>query len=75
MLIFKKLTRFLRMHLESWFEQTEQDSIDEIAIITFGQLVIVVRSTIGHYHHRCHYCNYNYVVIDSPIFFAPHSCL
>ena len=43
MLIFKKLTRFLRMHDESWFgpEQTEQNSIDEIAIITFGQLVIV----------------------------------
>jgi len=40
MLIFKKLTRFLRMHEESWFgpEQTEQNSIDEIAIITFGQL-------------------------------------
>src|SRR6218665_1255858 len=31
------------MHEESWFgpEQTEQNSIDEIAIITFGQLVIV----------------------------------
>ena len=46
MLFFKKLTRFLRMHEESWFgpEQTEQNSIDEIAIITFGQLVIVVGS-------------------------------
>jgi len=46
----------LRVHQESWFgpEQTEQNSIDKIAIIMFRQLVIVgsrpqiiyVRSTI-----------------------------
>jgi len=37
MLIFRKLSRYLGVHLESWFgpEQTEQNSIYKITIISF----------------------------------------